>query len=392
MQAWEVVGGKDKGGIVVRTGQSLTSSQSPDRLSTGAIVKELALDGERLHYELVSGSGPSEGWVSLRLKASGEVKDLLVRRSIDDLDEEAAVKFAGAAGGASRDASGEGEYVFMRGGSVATGKTPWIRLLGKAKPDAKARLICFSWTGNRGGQGSAHSFMKPASPKWAEFLRDFEPYEINWTGRGARMKEPRIEDCARLSRELSSELAKAIAGGKPCVFLGFSFGAIVAFECARALQRDGVGPMCLVVASAEGPQFPGRAQMGLASLSDSAFEQVLAEKGGTDFILKGDPGMKAMLLPVIKSDVILEETYRYDRDRPGLLQCPVLAFCGDAEGHDKMKSIVSPEDAGLWMETTSCSAASSVSVIPSDWYVFQSEVGCERVARAIAEFCGPKLS
>jgi len=234
--------------------------------------------------------------------------------------------------------------------------------------------------------------MEPASPKWGEFLGDFEPYEINWTGRGARMKETRIEDCAKLTSELSRELAKALAGGKPCVFLGFSFGAIVAFECARLLQRQGVGPMCLVVASAEGPQWSGRAQMGLASMNDSTFEDMLAEKGGTDFILKGDPGMKAMLLPVIKSDVILEETYRYNQSSPGLLQCPVLLFCGEAEGHDKMKSFVSPEDAGLWMDVTSCSEVSTVNVVPSDWYIFQAEVGCERVAQAIAEFCGPRLS
>lgn len=206
------------------------------------------------------------------------------------------------------------------------------------------------------------------------------------------MKEPRIEDCAKLTEELSGALAQALSGGKPCVFLGFSFGAIVAFECARRLQRQSLGPICLAVVSAEGPQWPGRAQMGLAGMNDSTFEKMLADKGGTDFILKGDPAMKSMFLPVIKSDVVLEEKYSYDKARPGPLLCPVLALCGEAEGRDKMKSFVSKEDAALWMEATQCADVSAVSVLPSDWYIFQDEVGCERVAQAISEFCAPRLT
>lgn len=67
-QLWEVVGGSDKGGIVVRSGRELTSPQAAERLSTSALVEELERHGERLHYKLLAGTGPSEGWVSLKLK------------------------------------------------------------------------------------------------------------------------------------------------------------------------------------------------------------------------------------------------------------------------------------------------------------------------------------
>lgn len=73
---WEVVGGVDKGGILVREGQALGSSASAQRLSTGAEVEELEIIGDRLHYQLVSGTGPTDGWVSI--KVSG--KDLLALR------------------------------------------------------------------------------------------------------------------------------------------------------------------------------------------------------------------------------------------------------------------------------------------------------------------------
>lgn len=74
---WEVVGGADKGGILVREAADLNSSFIATRLATGAQVKELEFRGEegRLCYELVEGSGPATGWVTVNLKG----KDLLVK-------------------------------------------------------------------------------------------------------------------------------------------------------------------------------------------------------------------------------------------------------------------------------------------------------------------------
>eukprot|EP00413_Alexandrium_margalefii_P050036 CAMPEP_0204610872 /NCGR_PEP_ID=MMETSP0661-20131031/61730_1 /ASSEMBLY_ACC=CAM_ASM_000606 /TAXON_ID=109239 /ORGANISM="Alexandrium margalefi, Strain AMGDE01CS-322" /LENGTH=736 /DNA_ID=CAMNT_0051622699 /DNA_START=74 /DNA_END=2286 /DNA_ORIENTATION=- len=75
-QMWEVVGGADKGGILVREGKATASAQLPERLSTGALVEELEpVAQDRLHYKLVTGTGPVEGWVSIKLPG----KDLLVK-------------------------------------------------------------------------------------------------------------------------------------------------------------------------------------------------------------------------------------------------------------------------------------------------------------------------
>ena len=67
-QVWEIVGGADKGGVIVREGIDLTSPQVPIRLATGAMVREVELHGERLRFEKVSGAGPDEGWISTALK------------------------------------------------------------------------------------------------------------------------------------------------------------------------------------------------------------------------------------------------------------------------------------------------------------------------------------
>mmetsp|Transcript_75187 Transcript_75187/g.220411 ORF Transcript_75187/g.220411 Transcript_75187/m.220411 type:complete len:486 (+) Transcript_75187:81-1538(+) len=90
-QLWEVVGGGDKGGVLVREGQDLSSTQVPSRLSTGAIVEELDLVGERLNYHRLSGTGPDEGWVSICFKD----KPLLQRTGPGAAEAAAAAELGG---------------------------------------------------------------------------------------------------------------------------------------------------------------------------------------------------------------------------------------------------------------------------------------------------------
>jgi len=78
---WEVVGGADHGGILVRVEQELSSAPADGgRLSKGALVRELELQNGRLHYELVHGAGPAIGWVSINLKH----KELVVEKKSND--------------------------------------------------------------------------------------------------------------------------------------------------------------------------------------------------------------------------------------------------------------------------------------------------------------------
>ena len=42
---WEVIGGKDKGGIMVREGRHLRSKEAPERLAFASFVEEIELVG-----------------------------------------------------------------------------------------------------------------------------------------------------------------------------------------------------------------------------------------------------------------------------------------------------------------------------------------------------------
>jgi len=65
---WCVVGGADKGGILVRTGKETSSPEAESRLATGALVSEVAVEGDRLSFKRLTGEGPDEGWVSIKIK------------------------------------------------------------------------------------------------------------------------------------------------------------------------------------------------------------------------------------------------------------------------------------------------------------------------------------
>lgn len=53
---------------MVREGMETSSTELPERISTGATVEELDLVGDRLHYRRQSGTGPDEGWISISIK------------------------------------------------------------------------------------------------------------------------------------------------------------------------------------------------------------------------------------------------------------------------------------------------------------------------------------
>lgn len=392
MPKWEVVGGADKGGILVREGQDLKSPQTAERLSTGAIVDQLELAGDRLHYKLVTGTGPAEGWVSIKLSG----KELCVPK------EESAPA-------APTDAAEWPSYreAVLASEPVATTLkqgAPWLSAVGKAPAKARVRLVMFNWTGNRGGAGSAHQFMK-----WPKFLGEagspadtWEVCQVNYTGRGSRMKEPLISDATEVATAVADALQKA--GSIPTVFFGFSFGAILAYETALLMAEKGSPPYGVVVASAEHPAWAKREEgtgpngSATKDLSAADFEKMLHEKGGTEAILQS-PDMKKMYLPVILSDMVMEEAYGAEPPPNTKLACPVVVFRG------KTDKQVLREHADPWLEVTGCGDGTpsrveelDTGLAPtpqgpwlSDWYLCQGEPSMMAMIKAIAkDFGGAK--
>jgi medium-chain acyl-[acyl-carrier-protein] hydrolase len=186
------------------------------------------------------------------------------------------------------------------------------------RPAAKVRLLCFPHAG-----GSATAFMM-----WhRELPKDIEVRIVQLPGRDERRKEPhRVE-----MKALVAELVGALAGAHDrfVALFGYSLGAIVAFEYARAIRRIGAGePEHLFVAARKAPQLPGDPLSG--ALSDDDFvREVTRRYEGIPKMILDDPELLSFFLPTIRADVALLESYVYEPEPP--LACPITAFGGTTD-------------------------------------------------------------
>lgn len=90
---WEITGGEMAGGVVVRVGQSLKSNLVHKRLCNGSKVEEVELIGKRLHYKLLQGTGPDEGWISTWITGQ-RLAEKVVDQAIESILDATAVPIA----------------------------------------------------------------------------------------------------------------------------------------------------------------------------------------------------------------------------------------------------------------------------------------------------------
>jgi medium-chain acyl-[acyl-carrier-protein] hydrolase len=106
-------------------------------------------------------------------------------------------------------------------------------------------------------------------------------------------------------------------------------GAAVAYEVARRLSAArSEGPACLIVSGRRAPGLPGNDRR-LSALPDDEFVAEVARLNGIPPQVLSEPELLSMLLPTLRADYELVETYR---PLPGgRLDCPVVAYVGTAD-------------------------------------------------------------
>ncbi|MDC8758409.1 thioesterase II family protein [Janthinobacterium fluminis] len=210
--------------------------------------------------------------------------------------------------------------------------TPW--LLRQAGPQRRMRLFCFAYAG-----GNAASFM----PWQAELDVDIEVCAVQLPGRGGRFGEAPYTSM--------SELVETLAGvvgahaDLPFAFFGHSLGALLAFELARYLQRhQRAMPQQLIVSGCNAPQMRNPSA-NLHLLGDAALIEELRKYNGTPAELLQHRELMELLLPSIRADFSLAETYVY---QPGaLLDLPMTALAGRRDPR------TSAEQVEGWQKETS---------------------------------------
>lgn len=141
-------------------------------------------------------------------------------------------------------------------------------------------------------------------------------------GRGSRHGAPVPASLATLAEDIAAPLLHRPA---PVVLYGHSMGALLAFEMARALDRQGVSVAGLVLSGRAAPHLPFPRQ-DRHLMSDAALIEELKRFGGTPEVLFRRPEILAMALPALKADFRMVDTYAFT---PGpALACPAVILGG----------------------------------------------------------------
>ena len=151
---------------------------------------------------------------------------------------------------------------------------------------------------------------------------EFIPVEL--PGRGARIAESCVENFDCLIEQLISSLI-AVINNRPFYFFGHSMGAMIAFEAAYQLQKKfGVQPEKLIVAGRHAPHRPDLSFFK-SHMSDEALIWELKRLNGTPREILENREFIQFLLPMIRSDYKLHESYNYQGQK---LSIPIIAHAG----------------------------------------------------------------
>ncbi|MEV6345247.1 alpha/beta fold hydrolase [Actinoplanes sp. NPDC051851] len=227
----------------------------------------------------------------------------------------------------------------------------WVVDRPRRTPPAH-RLFCLPWAG---GNSTAYTSWQDA------FGGTVEVCPIELPGRRRRWAQDPFDRLDPLVNALATAVSGEL-GGRWSLF-GHSMGALVAFELARTLRRRGEGrPETLFVSAGPAPQLP-RPQPWVHDQPDSVVVARLRALGGLPAELDTAPELMELLLPAIRADFAVCETYAHRPESP--LDCPIVAFsgAGDAE--------VPPERVEQWRSQTT--AGFDHHVLPGGHFMINTE-------------------
>jgi surfactin synthase thioesterase subunit len=181
------------------------------------------------------------------------------------------------------------------------GRSPWFFRVVR-KEDARARLLCLPFAG-----GGADFYRG-----WSDWLPpDLEMWPVQPPGRGARMMERPLDDLAAMVHSIA-EAVTPLLNDLPVIVFGHSMGALLAFELAHELAaRSAPAPKLLILSGRPAPAW--RLPRIRHVMTDAELFEELRSFAGTPAEALNDPELMELMLPTIRADFKLVETYRQPR-------------------------------------------------------------------------------
>jgi len=228
---------------------------------------------------------------------------------------------------------------------------PWLPKIAN-RFNTKLRLFCFPYAG-----GSTLAFRN-----WPSLLpTDIEVCPVELPGRGARFHETPHSSLTDLIEALGPALLPYL--DRPFALFGHSMGATIAFELSCWMRdRNALEPSQLLVSGRPAPHVRDPSPQ-VHQCTDRELIEHLRRYNGTPEAVLSNPELMELLLPTIRADFKLLETYTYCDRVP--LGCAIKIFGG------KDDETVSCDHLRAWrLQTT---ASSKVHFLPGDHFFIHTE-------------------
>ncbi len=192
---------------------------------------------------------------------------------------------------------------------------PWV-LRPRLDPHPRCRLVLIPHAG--GGPSAYRSWL-------TDLPAGLEAGLVALPGREGRLREAPVTSMADLVANLLPRLLPYL--DRPFAVYGHSMGALVAFELVRALREVG-GPMPIHLFAGAAPAPDHRAAGDeLHRLPDLALLAAVQRRyGSIPPEIAADAELRALLLPALRADLTILETYTFAAGAP--LACPISTFGG----------------------------------------------------------------
>ncbi len=166
--------------------------------------------------------------------------------------------------------------------------------------------------------------------RWSSKLPDeIEVHPIQYPGHSDRMAEGLITNVEEMVDGVLEALCSSFIE-VPYSLFGYSMGALIAFETAREMRRRCMPlPSHLFLAARRAPDIEVEAP-ALHKLPDADFLREIGRFEGTPEGFFREPSLVAMLLPVLRADFELCESYRFRSEEP--LDAPIVVMSGVSDG------------------------------------------------------------
>lgn len=190
----------------------------------------------------------------------------------------------------------------------------WFRIY-EPNPAATRRIFCLPQAG-----AGASVFRQ-----WGRALPpDVEVVPVQLPGRESRIREQRFDSLAMLVPAFARALRPHL--NAPYYFYGHSLGALIVFETIRFLARHGLpGPCGAFIASRRAPFLPAP-HARVHAAPDEEFIRWLRQAGGTDELLIENRKWLDFILPILRDDIRITESYEF---QPGQsIHTPFHVFGG----------------------------------------------------------------